>query len=154
MTRTRRTSPSFRLLLALAAAGCGGQDPLGPDEQLADLVGTWRATRFQVTNVADPSVSPDLVDPSIGAGFTLDIQPSGQYTAILTFQQVANAEVGEMGREGDQLVLRVLEPCCRTDRLDFSLEGGILTLRGPTEFDFNLDGEPEDATAVIELRRD
>ncbi|MBW3534068.1 MAG: hypothetical protein KY453_02440 [Gemmatimonadetes bacterium] len=153
MIRWRGTLPLAALALALLLPACGGEEVLAPDEDLADLVGDWRATRFEVTNVADPSVSPDLIDPSIGASFTLNIQPSGQYTAILTFQQHPLTEIGELTRAGDKLVMRVLQPCCRTDRVDYSLEAGVLSLSGPTEFDFNNDGEPEDATAAIDLVR-
>lgn len=151
-------TPRFRrpllhlLALGLLATpgGCGDDASTGPADEIAFLVGDWEASRFLVRNAADPGVAPDLV--ALGATFTMNVQPSGQYTAVLTFQAVPNVQIGEITVDGGDLVLRVLQPCCRTDRAAFSQAGdGSVTLEGPTTFDFNLDGQPEAAEATIVL---
>src|SRR5438270_4718894 len=83
------------LLLGLSIVGCSGDNPLTANASLADLVGDWQAVRFQVTNKANPSQAPELIH-DLGAQFTLDIQPSGQYTAILAYQGTPVTELGTL----------------------------------------------------------
>ena len=88
-TRTKRSRGSLILsLLVMAACGSGG---LAPDPALAPFVGDWDATKLVLTSVANPDMAPDLI--AMGASFKLNIQPSGQYTAILIYAQQASTEI-------------------------------------------------------------
>ena len=146
-----------RLLIVLAAAvllvGCGGSDPTDvtePDPDVAPFVGNWEAVAFEVTNLADQ----DQVFDVVAAGsFTLNVQPSGFYTAVLHIsggQPIP--ENGELTVIGQSVRL---SPTGGTGvTAEYLFQGpNRVELNGPTEFDFNFDGEPEAATARIILER-
>jgi len=114
-------------------------------------VGFWEATRMVITNVANPTVAPDLIE--LGAKFTFDVEPSGQYTAILVFAGQSSTEIGMLTLNGNVLTMQRQHPSPQVSTSRITLEGDRLTMDGPTEFDFNLDGTPEAATAHIELVR-
>src|SRR5688572_24856019 len=86
---------TFALALSctLTTVGCSSDDSVGPDASIAFLVGVWEAERFVVTSKANPQTAPDLIT-ALGATFSLDVQPSGQYTAILVFQGTPVTEIG------------------------------------------------------------
>ncbi len=63
-------------LLVPTLSGCGGNDLVGADADLAFLVGDWDATRFVVQSKADPKVAPKLIG-GLGAQFWLHVEPSG-----------------------------------------------------------------------------
>lgn len=150
--KTASTLRRLGLLCLLATAGCGGGEAIGPNEALAELTGDWQATRFVVTNKANPSQAPELIH-DLGAQFTLNIQPSGQYTAILVYQATPIAEIGLLEVSGNDVVFHVSIPTQVTTRSRYSLSNNHLTLDGDTEFDFNADGAGDPATAHIELAR-
>ena len=144
-----------RLALAgvvVLAAACSKKDTVvAPDPSVAPLVGTWAATSVVVTSVANPDISPDIIE--LGATFSLDIQPSGQYTAILLYEGLSQTEIGQISVSGNVLTLTTSYPEVTTSTALFVLEGDHLTMDGDTEFDFNLDGTSEPALAHFELVR-
>jgi len=148
-TGARRT---FRWLavVAVLAWGCGG-DATGPDVGIAQFVGSWRATKLTLTSVANPEISPDII--ALGAQFTLDVQPSGQYTAILIYSGQAGTEIGTITVSGNTVTLNREFPSPSTTTAVYAISGNQLTLDGDTEFDFNLDGTAEAARAHFELTR-
>jgi len=141
----------------LLLAACGGDNGTGPDGSgddpaIAPFVGDWSATSLVLTNVANPSVAPDLID--IGATFDLNIQPSGQYTATLVYLSQPAIELGKITVSGATVTFNRSFPSASTDASSFVFNGpDQLTLDGPSEFDFNLDGTPEPAIAHIEFVR-
>ena len=149
----RRHSRVLLAFAALVAVNCGG-NATGPDPtpNAVPFVGSWRATSLVVTSKANPSVHPDLVQE--GAQFDLDVQPSGQYTAILTYSGQASTEIGTASVSGNIVTLvRTFPAPTRTTTANYTLQGDLLTLEGDTEFDFNLDGTPEDARSRTVLIR-
>jgi hypothetical protein len=155
-TRRARGWQGFRRRWALAlavvvAAGCGGDDPAEPDQALAPFVGDWRATSLVLTSVANPQVAPDLVQ--LGAAFNLNIQPSGQYTAVLAYLQGVQTEIGSISVAGTTVTLQRSFPTMATTSAVYAFAGSELTLDGDTTFDFNFDGTPEPARAHFELVR-
>ena len=137
--------------LALSTVACGS-DPVEPSGAIAPLVGDWEATSLVLTNVDNPTVRPDLIE--LGATFDLNIQPSGQYTAILIIALQSSTEIGSIRVDGAEVTLQPTFPPGQTPtRGTFALNGDDLTLDGTTEFDFNLDGTPEPALAHFELVR-
>ena len=144
---------SFRLLgltTVLIFSACGDGGGVGPDEALEPFVGDWAASRFVVRSRANPEIAPDLIS-ALGAQFTVNVQPSGQYTAILVYQNTPITELGQLEVIGNELVFHVSFPSSRTTRSRFSFAGPRVTLVGDTEFDYNFDGTPEPAEATIEL---
>lgn len=157
MTRRNRIRAWGSAILAgtaLTVVGCGGgNDPVDvePDPALAPFVGNWTALAMVVTSVANPDVSPDLIEE--GATFTLNVQASGQYTANLIFLQQVSTEIGFISVSGSTVTLKREFPTRSTSTATYEFQGNLLILDGPTEFDFNLDGELEEATGHIELQR-
>lgn len=145
---------AFGWFVAAALAGssaCGG-DPLEVDPALAPLVGDWEATTLTVTNVDNPAVSPDLIE--LGAAFDLNVQPSGQYTAILVFSLQSSTEIGQISVSGSEVTLRPAFPAGQEPTTGtFSVTPTTLVIDGSTRFDFNLDGTSEPALAHFELVR-
>ncbi len=149
-TTRRRRAWGGAILTALLLAGCGGES-VGPDAAIAPLVGDWDATSLILTSVANPQVNPDLV--ALGASFRLNIQPSGQYTAILLYAQQSSTEIGTLSVSGNVITLMRDFPSKATSAAVFALAGDRMTMDGDSEFDFNLDGTPEPALAHFELVR-
>src|SRR4051812_46439700 len=89
----RFTALLLATLLLPFLGACASDALLGPDADLAFLVGDWDATRFVVQSKADPKVAPELIK-GLGAQFSLNVQPSGQYTAILVYQSSPFTEIG------------------------------------------------------------
>jgi hypothetical protein len=157
ITRKRLGAPAGAIAVGafLLMAGCGGStDPLEvePDPALAPFVGDWTALAMVVTSLANPDIAPDIIEE--GGSCSINVQPSGMYTAILTFFQQVSTEIGFLSVSGSTLTLkRESPPPKTTSTATYQFQGSLLILDGDTEFDFNLDGEPEAATAHIELQR-
>lgn len=158
MSITRRSRAVRRLgwgafvSLALLVAACGGDDILEPDPALAPFLGDWDGTSLVLTSVANPDVHPDLIE--LGATFALNVQPSGQYTAILLFAGQSQTEIGQLEVSGSTLTLRRDFPSSSTSTATYSFPNSDrLVLDGDSEFDFNLDGTPEPARVHMEFDR-
>ena len=93
-----RTRWRAAALVTLLLGACRG-NPSGPDPALEPFVGEWNATSLVLTSVANPQVHPDLI--ALGAAFKLDVQPSGQYTAILIYALQASTEIGTITVSGN-----------------------------------------------------
>ncbi len=149
-----RRLPRFlaSLGLAFALASCGGAEVVGPDAALAELVGDWDATVLEITNVANPTQVADLIEA--GATFTLNVQPSGQYTAVLVFQSQPLTEIGQITVDGNRITLNPSTPAGQPPTTGtYQVQGDRFILDGDTEFDFNLDQTPEEARAHFEFMR-
>jgi hypothetical protein len=122
-----------------------------PDPAVEPFVGDWEASEFVVTNLADPDQTVDVTD---GGSFTLNVQPSGQYTAILDFPDspTPGVEQGRLTVVGNSVRLSPLVGDPITSA--YAFEGSDrLVLDGPTAFDWNRDGELDASTAHIVLER-
>lgn len=142
--------------LVVSVLGCGGGgtggDPLEPDPEVAPFVGDWQAQVMLITSVANPEVVEDPL--AQGATFTLNVQPSGHYTAILLFVGTASTEIGTISVSGSTLTLHRSFPTTATTPGIFEFHGANrFTLDGDTEFDFNDDGTAEPALAHFDLVR-
>lgn len=150
--RGRRSGWSVLLgvLLVACGGGGGGNGIVEPDPAVVPFVGTWDAEVFTLTSVADPDIVADLM---VNGSFTINVQPSGTYTATLWFGGVqVGVEIGTLSVAGGFITLRPNGGDPATSEYTF-LEEDYLRLEGPTEFDFNLDEELEPADALIELQR-
>lgn len=142
-------------LIVLVLAGCGespGDEIVGPDPAITPFVGTWDAEQFVVTNTADTTFVADLL---ISGSFFINVQPSGLYTATLVFGGLTPfVEIGQLEVEAGFVTMNSqdVDPCPGASEYTFVADDR-LELLGPTCFDFNLDGETEEAEAFIELVR-
>jgi hypothetical protein len=137
----------------LAMAGCSGSDGVQPDPAVEQFVGDWLATSMVLTSAANPDVHPDLIE--LGATFSVNVQPSGQYTAILLYSGQAQTEIGQLTVSGGSVTLQPsYPPSAQPATSSYSFpDADHFVLDGNTEFDFNLDGTPEAATAHIVFAR-
>ena len=140
------------LALVLVVSSCGEETALGPDEDLEYLVEDWDPTRFVVQSKADPEVVQELIEGGI-VQFSLNVQPSGQYTSILTFQGTPDTQIGLLEVDGDEIIFHRSFPSPETERSHYTFSPGRLTLVGDTEFPFIPGGEPEAAVATIDLKK-
>lgn len=144
------------LALLLALGACGGSSPSDvatPDPSVEPFVGDWDATEFVVTSVADEATSFDLVEAT--GVFTLNVQPSGAYTATLFIpdeMQQPSVENGTLSVVGAAIRLSPGQGASATSAYEFD-GPDVLILDGPTEFDFNFDGTFEAATLHVVLER-
>ena len=76
----KSTRSAFVLGLAVAVWACGGDDPV--TIEIADLAGSWTATRFEFTDHAYPALSIDAISDADGT-LNLTIQESGAFQGTL-----------------------------------------------------------------------
>ena len=105
------------------------------------MVGNWLAESLVVTSVANPEVVADLT--ALGAVFTLSVQPSGRYTAILEGFGQPSSEFGHLTVDGAHVVRMPESPPGEESRALWELVGDSVILVGETDFDFNFDGALE-----------
>ncbi len=146
----RAAARSTALWLAFLALGCGGggdtSTPVSPQFGPDFMVGNWIAESMVVTSLINPEVSPDIVAPPLNAAFTLNVQPSGRYTAILSGYGQSSSESGMLTVEGSEIVFNRELPTSGESRAAWEREGNSVIFSGGTNFDFNLDGTTEAAT--------
>lgn len=153
-----RERPSLLVVVFLAAslAACSSSDTTGPDGDdgldLAALAGRWKATSMVLTSKNDPDVSVDVIlNEQLSGSFELVIEDDGRYAATLTVFGIPQTERGTLELAGDTLTF--LPDGGSRSEATWRLEGDTLTLDGESEFDFNQDTVPEEATLHLVLER-
>jgi len=145
----------FRVLgpfLLAALAACPDSTPVQPIDDITELIGDWDAYVLDVSAPGSPGLTRDLL--AEGAAFRINVQPSGQYTAVLTLLGASQVEIGTLVRTGDRLTLYRAVPSPDTSFATYTrLAPDSIRLDGATRFDFQGDGEPEDADLRTELAR-
>jgi len=66
------------------------------------MVGEWIAESMVVTSALNPDVAPDITES--GATFTLSVQASGRYTAILAGYGQSLSESGMLTIQGSEIL--------------------------------------------------
>lgn len=155
MSRTPTYSGRFGLLLVLVStwvAACSNSSPLEPAADFTDLIGDWEAYLLEVADADDPTVREDIL--ALGATFRINFQPSGQYTAVLSFLGASQVEIGTASLDGNHLTLHRAVPSPDTSQATLTwLAADRIRLEGSTRFDFGSDGTVEDAELLTELMR-
>ncbi len=144
-----KTSSLGIALLASVAVGCS-DSAAGPGSATpSDLAGVWLAVAYTVTNVANTSLSAELV--VMGLSLSLTITETS-YAGIVTFPGEPTEDFsGTYTIDGQSLILDELGEV-ELETMIYSLSGSVLTLSGnDDEYDFDDDGQDEPATFVIVL---
>lgn len=139
------------LLVALSMGACGDGGPADPvvDALLEPFVGTWDAEVILVTSDADTTQVADLME---NGSFAINVQASGNYTATLTFGGIPLTEFGVMSVAGSIITLRT--DGGQVSASEYAFESPTyVSVDGPTEFDFNLDGALDPAQIYMEWRK-
>lgn len=140
-------------MIALVAVSTACGETIVPPEienpEFQPFIGTWDAVVFDVTSDADTTRVADL---TIDGVFVVNFQPSGTYTATLTFGGIPLVEIGAISVGGSFLTLRPNGGDPATSEFVFATSDSLI-LDGPTEFDFNLDQVLDPAQSHIELTR-
>jgi hypothetical protein len=97
-----------------------------------------------MTSVANPDLTVEL--DTLGATFTLLVEPSGRYTAILEGLGQSSSEIGDLTVDGAEVVLMPASPPGPESRALWDQVGDSVILMGDSDYDFNLDGTTEPAT--------
>jgi len=137
------------LLLSLLVAGCGEPTEVEIDPLLEAFVGTWDAVVILVTSDADPTLVADLME---NGSFAINVQPSGSYTATLTFGGIPLTEFGTLSVGPSVITLRPDGGQVAASTYVFQ-SPTYVTVDGPTDFDFNIDGVLDPAQIYMEWRR-
>ena len=116
--------------LAGVALGCGGSGP-----SLPDLVGTWHATKIQVTNKANAAQTTNLT--LLGATIQVVFRNDNTFTATFAAPgQPADNSTGSWVQTATSLTLTDAPPGTDVNVFTYTLSGGTLTMSGG-EVDFN-----------------
>ena len=129
-------------IMTTGAIGCG-DGPTEPDLNPDFMVGDWLAESLVLTSVANPEVIADLV--ALGAKFTLSVEASGRYTAILEGGGQFSSTSGGLTVDGAYVVFMQELPIPDESRGMWERIGDSVILVGESEFDFNVDGTTEPA---------
>jgi hypothetical protein len=129
-------------VLAGALAGCG--DSTGVE--VADLAGSYAATKLEFVSVNNPADTVDVFQ----AGVTVDLEIAENGDFELTVHSPGDADevdTGTVELDGDKITLQSSDPSSGT----FSLIGDILRLHLTTgvEFDFDNSGTDDPAEANL-----
>jgi len=154
MRRIACLSATLALIAVLGA--CGGDDGVSADPSVAFLVGDWSATHMVVTPDLAPDQALDLVEA--GGSFSINVQPSGQYTAVIGIPGFGAPppELGTLTVEGDEIVFTRTSPPPRTvSRATYEeIAPGHVTFSGPSEVDLDGNGTMDAVTLEVEIVRD
>lgn len=133
----------------LVAAAC--DDGTGPSP--AELEGTWTATRIEFVMAANAATRVDIVPLGGSATLVLSAGKTFQFTIINPGEAPFTAS-GTWSASVDVLTLTFSTGLQGTMEFDMSLNGNALTLSGGgSEYDFDDDGETEDARLNLGLTR-
>jgi hypothetical protein len=154
----RKPSSSWARLRLLYPAilftvGCG-DDPTGPiDENLLELAGAWRATKFEYVSHDDSSERVNLA--SLGTMVTLTIAEDGVWTLLVTRPGLLSYQVssGSLTVEDGSIILQwngYDEPMT----FGFELLDDTLTMEtADAQYDFDTDGTRDPADLAMILLR-
>lgn len=132
-------------LALVLLAGCGSDTPTQPQPQpqgltIADLVGSWRASSFVITNKADATEKYDVV--ASGGELRSTILSHGGARTWLDIAAIFSDEWdAQLTISGTQLTSTPVEQSRPTRRYTAALTGNQLTLTSTDgTFDFTLSG--------------
>ena len=127
------------------AAGCGDDDPAGPDAE--EITGAWQATKVEYTT---PGGNPVVDLIALGGSASLLLDPDGSLAYTVTpAGAVPTVTEGVWELEGD---IMTVTPDGMPFSWQFEVEyaGDELALRG-ADVEFDLDGDDEDDPAKLNL---
>ena len=143
MRHLERTLASSLGAALLAAAACGGDDPL----TIASLAGTWEATEYSYVDEADHNNVVNVL-PGLGVGLAIEVRANG---TVIVFVDGSAVDTATATLSGDVLDLSPVAE----DEFRVSRSGGTMTWTSTfvVAYDFDADGTYESAFVQIRWRR-
>jgi Lipocalin-like domain len=139
--------PQTLALVGLATAvACG--DAVAPE----DIAGTWSATSFVFTRVADTGDTIDII--GAGGSVSITFNANGTYSITFDVDGAPDTSTGSYAIDGSTITLD--EGTVDEVSGTIDLSGNTLTLRitSGLEFEFNDSGMDEPATLIAVFTRD
>jgi hypothetical protein len=134
--------------VSAVAIGCGG-DSSGPSTE--SLAGSWRATKVEISSVANPTVKVDLV----AQGGTVRLVLTEAKTFTLTVAIPGQPDDVTTGTWSSSVDVMTLQYPSGSWQFEMTLSGSSLILEGAdSEFDFNGDDQDEPAKTNLVLTRE
>jgi hypothetical protein len=137
-------------------AGCSDDEDTDDEVELAEIADTWEASSFVYTSDSNPQQSVDLVD-DFNATFTLQIDEDGDYQFVTNVPgENPDVETGDVEMVGDQRIqFDPSDSAPETADVTLSNDADRLTLFfEDAAFDFDEDGDEEEADLTVVLNRD
>ena len=122
----------------------------GPNLSMNDISGNWKATS---ANYSYDTLFFDVI--AEGGSVSLMIESNGRFTFTLKIPEEADeVSAGQLGFDEEWLAITFDDDPGEYEYFFIGLSNGVLTLRGPAEFDFEGDGTEEPANVDLILIRD
>jgi len=146
-------------VVLLIGSACGGDDevPLtGTKYSISDITGSWTATSALIFNLT-AGVQPATVDVvGEGGSLMLSVQSNGRF--ILTIKRPSRADgisAGDMGFDDEWLAVSFDDAPGDYSYMFIEMDENRnnMTIRGETEYDFDVDGTEELASIDLEMTR-
>lgn len=150
--RGRLGRTATTLAIAMVVGACGAdEEPFTPDPDplLQPFIGVWDATVLTVRSVGDTSQVADLLEN--GESY-IRIEDSGSYQSTIAFDATPFVEFGTLGVSEQFLTLRPRTGDPVTREYEFTAPD-VVRLEGPTDWDFNKDGDRDPGTLFMEMVR-
>ena len=147
------------LLVSCSSDDSGGGTLTGTELSISDIQGTWNVTSFVFVKVCDPGVDCPVVEVDLieeGATATFVIQNNGAFTITSTVPGSGQEIItGQMSFDEDLLVIEFDDSPGEDDYFGIQLTNNKnnLSISGPVEYDFDMDGTDEPAEVNITLVR-
>lgn len=141
-------------VLAVFAIGLGCKSSTEPEEKekpKASLYGTWKLTKFEVTNLQNTQQKADLVAMSLASG-SITLESTGKYEAQFTLLGQPSTETGTVTVKDDSLIID-LDSSDLDKAYQYSINENKLTLNGTDQFDINFDGVKEPVAILLVLEK-
>lgn len=126
---------SVLVLSALALTAC---DESTTSVEIADLAGSWSATRFEYTDQANPLFSIDAISPEIGGTLNVTVQETGAFSGDL---RIPNLTVDGTGQTITVPVGGTFSIDGSTLSVDFDAATEAIGLLSDFEASFDLNGD-------------
>jgi len=121
----------------------------GPNLSMNDIAGNWKATS---ANYHYDTLFFDVI--AEGGSVSLVIQGDGRFTFTLKLpDEPDNVSSGQLGFDEEWLAISFDDDPDEYEYFFIQLSNGVLTIRGPAEFDFEGDGTEEPANVDLILIR-
>nr|WP_299343196.1 hypothetical protein [Allomuricauda sp.] len=123
----------------------------GPNFSISDISGDWVATQGNF-DVPESSIQVDVV--AEGGSVTLNVQPNGEFTLVITPNGAeSETTTGDLAFCDGLFTVRYDNMPNETETLTVTLNNDVLAITGPILFDVDDDGTDDEAFVILRFER-